>query len=120
MSRDEIEKRHIRSPLAYAKGDAARPAIRSIGIHTSATVGLVGLPFPRLVVVDADQVDTSVRAVGERVLALVQRRLKLKDLKWYHHCWLLPYKAYSKAMIESWGTAWTTRPPTIGRSQSPT
>jgi len=64
-----------------------------------------GLPFPHLVLVSPEKVEAVVLAVGEKVLALTQRSLRLEGvkLKWYWHRWLLPRKAYGRETVESWG-----------------
>ncbi len=63
------------------------------------------LPFPHLVLISPEKVEPPVRAVGERVLTLTQRSLRLEGvrLKWFWQRWLLPGKPYSRETVESWG-----------------
>lgn len=62
------------------------------------------LPYPHLVVISPAAVQPLVRAVGERVLDRVQKKLGLSgvELVWYHHRWLLRGKPYHQEQIDSW------------------
>jgi hypothetical protein len=64
----------------------------------------VSLPHPLLVAIAPITGEPAVRAAGEKVRDLVQKRLRMSGVQlfWYHHRWLLPGHPYTAQQIAAW------------------